>query len=68
MSTFKQFLQKIFSGLESQEQLDEDYLAQSVDVCDLERRIHQLEYRGTARESFPLHASIPGLHHRRALW
>lgn len=68
MSTFKQWLHKVFSGLESQEQLDEAYLAQSVDASDLERRIHQLEYRGTADENFPLHASVPGFHHRRALW
>ncbi len=68
MSTFTKFLQKIFSGLESQEQLDEEYLARSVDVCDLERRIHELEYRGNEHESLPLHAAFPGLHSRKALW
>uniref|UniRef100_E6PTE7 Uncharacterized protein n=1 Tax=mine drainage metagenome TaxID=410659 RepID=E6PTE7_9ZZZZ len=68
MSTFKQFLQKVFSGLESQEQLDEDYLAQSVDVCDLERRIHELEYRGSSQESLLLHATVPGHQGRRLLW
>ncbi len=68
MSTIKQWLHKVFSGLESQEQLDEAYLAQSVDACDLERRIHQLEYRAAARDGLPLHASVPGFHHRRALW
>ena len=68
MSTFKQFLQKVFSGLESQEQLDEEYLAKSVDTADLERRIHELEYRGTAHENFPLDAARHGHQGRRLLW
>ncbi|MBX9717023.1 hypothetical protein GALL_282700 [mine drainage metagenome] len=68
MSTFTQFLHKIFSGIESQEQRDEDYLAQSVDASDLERRIHELEYRGTEQQSFPLHAAFPARQGRRALW
>ena len=68
MSAFTKFLQKIFSGLESQEQLDEEYLSRSVDVCDLERRIHELEYRASEHETLPLHAGFPGLHSRKALW
>ena len=68
MSTFTQFLHKIFSGIESQEQRDEDYLAQSVDASDLERRIHELEYRGTEHQSFPLHATSPAHQGWRALW
>ncbi len=68
MTAFKQFLHKIFSGLETQEELDEDYLAQAVDTCDLERRIHELEHRGAGCDDFPLHAAIPGLHSRRASW
>ncbi|WP_197033071.1 DUF3563 family protein [Thiomonas sp. FB-Cd] len=42
MSTFIRFLHKAFPGLESQEGLNEDYLAQSVDTADLERRMHDL--------------------------
>ncbi|MDE2255985.1 MAG: DUF3563 family protein [Betaproteobacteria bacterium] len=68
MTAFKEFFQKVFSGIESQEQLDEDYLAQSVDTADLERRIHDLEYRGTAHDSFPLHAALTGHEGRRFLW
>ena len=60
MSTLTQFLHKIFPGLESQEELNEDYLAQSVDTADLERRMHDIEYSGIEREPFPLSTSVPG--------
>ena len=68
MTAFKQFLQKIFSGIESQEQLDEDYLAQSVYTADLERRIHDLEYRRTAHDTFPLHPEVTTHEGRRVAW
>ena len=45
MSTFKQFLEKLISPLDAQQQAEQAYLAKAVDVCDLERRMHDLEYR-----------------------
>ena len=44
MSIFKHFLEKLFSPLDAQQQAEQDYLAKSVDACDLERRMHDLEY------------------------
>ena len=68
MSTFNQFLYKIFSGLEAQEQREEDYLAQSVDAADLERRIHELEYGGADHAAFPSHTTSPEVPTWGPLW
>ena len=68
MSTFTQFLRKVFPGLESQEELNEDYLGQSVDTADLERRMHDIEYSGIERAPFPLSTSVPGASAWRPMW
>ncbi|WP_038167562.1 DUF3563 family protein [Thiomonas sp. FB-Cd] len=68
MSTLTQFLNKIFPGLESQEELNEDYLAQSVDTADLERRMHDIEYSGIEDAPFPLSTSVPGASGWRPMW
>ena len=68
MSTFTQFLHKVFPGLESQEEFNEEYLAQSVDTADFERRMHDLEYSGIRHEPFPLRTSVPGASAWRPMW
>ncbi len=68
MSTFTQFLHKVFPGLESPEEHNEDYLAQSVDTADLERRMHDIEYSSIERAPFPLSTSVPGASTWRPMW
>ena len=68
MHTFTQILHKVFPGLESQEELHEGYLAQSVDTADLERRIHDLEYSDIERAPFPVRTSASRAAAWRPLW
>lgn len=58
MSTLKSFIHAVLSHTGSQQQLDEAYLAQSVDNCDLERRMRDLEYRGNDAGLFPVRTPI----------
>ena len=47
MNHFKHFLDKLLSSIETHQSADEHYLAQSVDACDFERRVRELELRGS---------------------
>lgn len=58
MSTLRSFLHAILTHTGSQQQLDEAYLAQSVDTCDLERRMRDLESRDRDPGLFLAHARI----------
>ncbi|MGA8009445.1 MAG: DUF3563 family protein [Thiomonas sp.] len=68
MSTVKQILVKLFSPLDAQQQAEQAYLAQAVDVCDLERRIHDIEYRDVAILDFPAQAGHTGTPLWRSPW
>jgi hypothetical protein len=50
MSTLLNFLKSLRLAFQSAPQVDEDYLAHSVDICDLERRMRELEDRDRSRE------------------
>ncbi|MDE2395587.1 MAG: DUF3563 family protein [Burkholderiales bacterium] len=45
MSNFFKFAKTLFARQSSREELDEAYLAQSVDLLDLERRMRDLDRR-----------------------
>ena len=47
MNHFKHFLDTLLSSIETHQSADEHYLAQSVDACDFERRVRELEMRGS---------------------
>jgi len=46
MTTLLDFIKTLIPRIEPQRVLDEAYLAQSVDIHDLERRQRELEQRG----------------------
>jgi hypothetical protein len=46
MTTLLDFIKTLIPRFESQRVLDEAYLAQSVDIHDLERRMRELEQHG----------------------
>lgn len=46
MSGLWQLLKNLFRGVPSRNESDEAYLAESVDLYDLERRMRQLDQRG----------------------
>lgn len=48
MSTWLRLIQTLSLHFHSQQQLDQSYLEEAVDNCDLERRMHALDQRGAA--------------------
>jgi hypothetical protein len=46
MSALWHFLKTLFGGVPSRHEADEAYLAESVDLYDLERRMRRLDQRG----------------------
>ena len=46
MNTFFQFLKSLVPTIESQQDRDEAYLSEAEDICDLERRMHEIDERG----------------------
>lgn len=46
MSNFLDFLRTLVPFMQSQRERDETYLAEALDIYDLERRMRQLEARG----------------------
>jgi Protein of unknown function (DUF3563) len=55
MSNFVDFLRTLVPGMRSQRERDEGYLAEAMDLYDLERRIRQIEARDReARSDAPL--------------
>jgi len=55
MSNFVDFLRTLVPFMRSQRERDESYLAEAMDLYDLERRIRQVESRGRdARSDVPL--------------
>jgi hypothetical protein len=53
MTTFLDFIKTLIPRFESQRVLDEAYLAESVDIHDLERRMRELERRGRDASQWP---------------
>jgi len=51
MNTVLRFLKSFIPVVESREEHDERYLAQAVDICDLERRLREVDERGRANLS-----------------
>lgn len=49
MNTIFRFLQSLLPNIESQRDRDEAYLAESVDILDLERRMRSIDERGRNR-------------------
>jgi hypothetical protein len=60
MSSLLHLLQSLLPSIESQHERDEAYLAASVDLYDLERRMRSLEDRGRRDDS----AIVAGLYNR----
>lgn len=60
MSSLLQLLQSLLPTVESQTERDEAYLAGSVDIYDLERRMRSLDERGRGLDS----AIAVGLYNR----
>ena len=56
-----QELKRLFTGRPSQQERDEAYLGQSVDIYDLERRMRHLDDRDAGRSA----SMIPGLNYSR---
>ena len=48
MKTLLSFLKSLLPTLPSPVERDEAYLAQAVDICDLERRVREIDERGRA--------------------
>jgi hypothetical protein len=46
MSKFIEIIQALFPRIEPQQARDEAYLAESVDIYDLERRMREIDQRG----------------------
>ena len=53
------FIKDLMSGLASRQSLDEKYLSESVDICDFERRLRELD--GRSRGTTPGLAFALGL-------
>ena len=51
MSSIHSFLTSILPNIQSQHVRDEAYLAESVDMCDLERRLREIDDRATRYSS-----------------
>ena len=51
MSSIHSFLKSILPNIQSQHVRDEAYLAESVDMCDLERRLREIDDRATRYSS-----------------
>lgn len=45
MSIFFQLIKALTLHIKSQKDADDAYLSESTDVCDLERRMHELDQR-----------------------
>jgi len=56
MSSFLNFLKSLLPHVKSQQERDESYLAQAVDMNDLERRLRDIDMRG--RHKFQSGAAI----------
>lgn len=59
MSSFLNFLKSLLPHIKSQQERDESYLSQSIDLNDLERRLRDIDMRG--RNKFQAGPAI-GLH------
>lgn len=46
MTKFYQLIQSLFPTMQSQQERDDSYLAESVDIYDLERRMREIDNRG----------------------
>jgi Protein of unknown function (DUF3563) len=57
MSKIHALLMSFMPQIRSQQRLDEEYLAESVDLYDLERRMREIDGRA-ARQSFDLAAGL----------
>ncbi len=69
MTTLIRFLRALVSERDAEEVLDEKYLAQAVDVADLEHRIEELEHRTANEGLFQTQAPAHGFASRGgALW
>ena len=55
LSTFFRFIKALLPSLKSQKALDDAYLAQAADICDLEARMATIEVRTlwTSRGALP---------------
>ena len=57
MSHFVEFIKTLVPHIPSQQQLDERYLSEAVDIYDVERRIFEIDHRGVQH---PYQASALG--------
>jgi len=53
MNQFREFLKALIPHIETQAERDEAYLAQAIDIYDLERRMEELDRRRRGARPFP---------------
>lgn len=53
MSTLRKFIQALLPSVPSPRETGEAYLAESVDIYDLERRMREIDARGRDRSEWP---------------
>lgn len=56
MSHVIELIKALVPHIPTQQQLDEQYLSEAVDICDVERRIAEIDHRGSqpAYQNYPL--------------
>jgi Protein of unknown function (DUF3563) len=57
MTNLLNFLKSLLPSIESQQERDEAYMAQAVDIYDLERRMREIDERGR-RDWSPIAAGL----------
>lgn len=53
MSTLRKFIEALFSSVPSLRETKQAYLADAVDIYDLERRMLEIDARGRGRSEWP---------------
>lgn len=53
MNTFTRFVRRLLPVVQSQRERDDAYLAESVDIYDLERRMREIDQRGRSLACCP---------------
>jgi len=61
MSAVLNFLEFLFPSIQTQRERDDAYLAEAVDIYDLERRMREIDQRG---RQFPVNGPSLGLYVR----
>ena len=60
MSHIIELIKSLVPHIPSQQQLDEEYLSHAVDICDVERRLAEIDHRDThpLSQTYPLGGAL----------